>query len=63
MKKLILECKGCGYTWYPDKQKWESAPNAQEPDCPNEECPNYGTGFHPPQSSIWLTQGIVNTET
>ena len=53
MDKLELCCKACGYTWYPDKKKWLSNPNADEPDCPNEECTNYGKGMHSATFKIW----------
>jgi len=61
MKKLKLECKGCGYIFYPEKERWSKNPEAPEPDCPNEECPYYGIGFHPPKNSIWLVKGIIDT--
>ena len=58
MKKLIVECKGCGYTWYPEKEKWERNPEAPEPDCPNEECQYYGTGMRPVGAEeIWKVKG------
>lgn len=63
MEKLILECKGCGYTWYPEKAKWEMYPDAMEPDCPNEECKYYGKGFHSPEVlSIWQVKGTIKPE-
>jgi len=60
MIKLILECKHCGYTWYPDKKKWENNPDADEPDCPNSECKNYGTGLHSPTKDIWNKRGEIS---
>ncbi len=62
MLKLKLECEGCGYTWYPDKTKWESNPNALEPDCPNEDCKYYGKGNHSPDKTIWLVKGTIKGE-
>ena len=60
MKKLKISCVGCGYTWYPDKEEWESNPDAPEPDCPNPECIYYGTGNHPiVNGSIWKVRGTV----
>ena len=61
MIKLKLQCKGCGYTWYPEKKRWERDPKALEPDCPNNECPYYGTGYHSPNNSIWLIKGLIDT--
>ena len=63
-KKLIIKCKGCNYTWYPDKKKWESNPDAPEPDCPNPECKHYGTGLHisSPEDSIWVNLGILTND-
>lgn len=59
MNKLELECKGCGYTWFPDKERWEKYPDADEPDCPNEDCQYYGTGNHSPKNTIWLVKGTI----
>lgn len=60
-KKLRICCRECGYTWYPDKQKWESNPEAAEPDCPNADCKLYGTGMHSiSNGSIWQIKGTVN---
>lgn len=60
MKKLKLVCKSCGYTWYPEKKKWESNPQADEPDCPNSECINYGKGMHSATFQIWEVKGTIN---
>jgi len=58
MEKLILECKGCGYTWYPEKERWERNCKAPEPTCPNEGCKYYGKGFRPvTEGSIWNVIG------
>jgi len=59
MAKLQLECSSCGYTWYPEKEKWERNPDADEPDCPNPDCLNYGKGVHSPQDSIWIIKGEI----
>lgn len=59
MLKVRVVCKSCGHTFCPDKEKWERP--RQEPDCPNDKCPNYGVGFrglHLP--SIWETKETIN---
>jgi hypothetical protein len=49
-----VTCKSCGYTWYPDEPKWKSNQDAPEPDCLNEMCEHYGTGFHSVEEKrIW----------
>lgn len=62
MQKLKLVCKGCGYTWYPDKKKWERNPNANEPDCPNKGCKYFGNGFHACDKMIWEVHELTSQD-
>ena len=57
--KVKVVCKSCGYTWYPEKGKWERP--GKEPDCPNQECQYYGTRFRELNAlSIWAICGDVD---
>ena len=61
MEKVKVVCKGCGYTWYPEKEKWERP--GKEPDCPAPECQYFGAGFRELGApSIWETKQWVNTQ-
>ena len=62
MIKAILECKSCGYTWYPDRAKWFRNTNLHEIDCPNPKCQNYGTSSHPASKDNWHDRGEINSD-
>lgn len=54
MRKFAVRCKACGWTIYPsNSKKWKEG--YLEPECPNNECLNYGTNWRDTRkvSSIW----------
>lgn len=52
-EKFAVRCTVCGWTFYPNSKEWKQG--YLEPECPNKECPNYGTNWRDTRkiNSIW----------